>query len=165
LEYQCHPITSFFTLGSAVTPKTTNPLTKVNTRCVYYRNEELVDHHKDNMTLAPFIDMLNHAQVENVSVHREENDLLITALRNIKQGEEVVFSYHTESSRFWLAEYGFIPEENEFDDLDVTMEITAIVAGRQDWLEAEGYWGFTARFSGLTVGVTRSVRRARFHGE
>jgi hypothetical protein len=109
------------------------------------------------MTLAPFIDMLNHAQAENVSVHRAGNDLLITALRTIEQGEEVVFSYHGESSRFWLAEYGFIPDENGFDDLDITQEITAIVTGRQDWLEAQGYWGFTTRFSRLTVGNIRST--------
>jgi hypothetical protein len=142
----------FSTLGSAVTPpRMIHPLTKVNTRCVYYRNEKLPDHHKDNMTLAPFIDMVNHAQAENVGVHREENDLLITAIRTIEQGEEVVFSYHWESSRFWLAEYGFIPEENGFDDLDVTKEVTAFVAGRQEWLEEQGYWGFTAPFSGLTV--------------
>jgi len=124
----------------------------VNTRCVYYRNEELSDHHKDNMTLAPFVDLLNHSQLENVSIHREKHDMLITAISTIEEGEELVFSYHSESARFWLSEYGFIPSENAFDDLDITREITTIVGIRQDWLEEQGYWGYDPFFSLLMSG-------------
>ena len=98
------------------------------------------------MTLVPFVDILNHSQSENVSVHREEHDILITAIKAVEEGEEVVFSYHSESSRFWLSEYGFIPSENVFDDLDITREITAIVRIRQDWLEQQGYWGYNPSF-------------------
>lgn len=94
------------------------------------------------MTLAPLIDMINHSTAESVSVSRVENALEIRAKTTIEQGEELVFSYHSTSSRFWICEYGFWLEKNEFDDLDITREIQVVVAGRKDWLEEEGYWGY-----------------------
>jgi hypothetical protein len=87
--------------------------------------------------------MLNHSTTESVSVSRVENALEIRAKTTIEQGEEIVFSYHSASSRFWICEYGFWFEKNEFDDLDITREIQTVVASRKEWLEEEGYWGYT----------------------
>src|ERR1700694_2187215 len=81
----------------------------VNTRCVYYHHDPLPAHHKDNMTLAPLIDMINHSPDENVNVSRSENTLEIHAARTIKADEEIFFSYHSSSWRFWVCEYGFWP--------------------------------------------------------
>jgi hypothetical protein len=94
------------------------------------------------MTLVPFIDMINHSPEENVSIGRgEEGSLEIKAKRAL-QVEEIYFSYHSESSRFWLCEYGFWIDGNVFDDLDLTGEISALACDMQKWLENEGYWGY-----------------------
>lgn len=118
---------------------------KVNTRCVYYHQEFLSADHKDNITLVPFVDMINHSSDENVSVSRVENALEIRATRSIEENEEITFSYHSASSRFWVCEYGFWPENNEFDDLDISREIQSAVASQTEWLEREQYWGYIPR--------------------
>ena len=118
---------------------------KVNTRCVYYHQEFLSADHKDNITLVPFVDMINHSSDENVSVSRVENALEIRAARSIEENEEITFSYHSASSRFWVCEYGFWPENNEFDDLDISREIQSAVASQTEWLEREQYWGYIPR--------------------
>jgi hypothetical protein len=98
--------------------------------------------HKDNITLVPFVDMLNHSQDENISVSRVGNALEIRATRSIEEKEEITFSYHSASSRFWVCEYGFWPENNEYDDLDISREIQSVAASQMEWLEREQYWGY-----------------------
>jgi hypothetical protein len=95
------------------------------------------------MTLAPLIDMINHASssIENVSVARVEDALEIRAKRKIEKDEELLFSYHSASQRFWVCEYGFAFGHNEFDDLDLSSEIENLSREHVDWLENEGYWG------------------------
>jgi len=114
----------------------------VNTRCVYYRIKDLTADHGDNMTLAPLIDMINHSSDENVTIDRVEDALEIRATREIQVGEELNFSYHSRPSRFWLVEYGFIPDDNVYDDLDISPEIEEIALDRKEWLTNEDYWGF-----------------------
>src|SRR5205814_178011 len=118
-------------------------LTKVNTRCVYYRQEFLTALHQDNMTLVPFVDMINHSTLENVSVARVGDALEIRTKKSVEENEEIRFSYHSACSRFWICEYGFWPEKNEFDDLDLSQEIQTIVQSQREWLDQEGYWGLT----------------------
>ena len=89
--------------------------------------------------------MINHSSNENVSVSRVENALEIRATRSIEENEEILFSYHSASSRFWVCEYGFWFEKNEYDDLDITREIQSVVASQMEWLEREGYWGYVLR--------------------
>lgn len=93
------------------------------------------------MTLVPFIDMINHSSNENVSVSRVENALEIRSTRSIEENDEITFSYHSESSRFWICEYGFWLDNNKYDDLDLTNEIQSVVTSQMEWLEQEGYWG------------------------
>jgi hypothetical protein len=125
--------------GTPPLPSTTNA---VNTRCVYYHHTPLPSHHKDNMTLAPLIDMINHSSQENVTVTRASNALEIRASRIIDDGEEIAFSYHSAASRFWVCEYGFWFEGNEYNDLDVTAEVERLVVEKRTWLEDHGYWGY-----------------------
>jgi hypothetical protein len=130
----------------------------VNTRCVYYYLDPLSVYHKDNMTLVPFIDMTNHSPAENVSTVRVEDTLEIRSKRIIEENEEIVFSYHSANSRFWICEYGFCMQENEFDDLDISDEIQQFVERRKEWLENEGYWGYYLLFVG-TNGCEYTISR------
>ena len=60
--------------------------------------------------------------------------LEIRSRRTIEENEEIVFSYHSVSSRFWVCEYGFWLHENEYDDLDISIEVERIVERRKGWL-------------------------------
>lgn len=93
------------------------------------------------MALVPFLDMINHSLMENVDV--SANTLIVSALRPISEGEEIVFSYHrSQPYRFWICEYGFWPPDGViYDDLDITEEVEAVVASRREWLEQHDYWG------------------------
>jgi SET domain len=119
----------------------------VNTRCIYYHHRTLPADHKDNMTLAPFIDMINHSAAETVSISRIDNAMEVRAMRAIEKMEEIVFSYHSVSQRYWICEYGFWLETNNFDDLDVGQEIQEMVQSKREWLEKEGYWGYISHLS------------------
>jgi len=116
-------------------------LTKVNTRCFHHLPGQRPDPTKNNMALVPFLDMINHSLTENVDV--AANTLIISALRPIEKGEEIVFSYHrSQPYRFWICEYGFWPPDGViYDDLDITEEVEALVSSRREWLEQYDYWG------------------------
>lgn len=93
------------------------------------------------MALVPFLDMINHSLTENVDV--AANTLIISTLRPIFEGEEIVFSYHrSQPYRFWICEYGFWPPDGViYDDLDITEEVEALVSSRREWLQQHDYWG------------------------
>jgi hypothetical protein len=112
------------------------------------------------MTLAPLIDMINHTPVstENVAISRSEDGLEIRAKKKISKDDEIVFSYHSQPSRFWVCEYGFLLENNEFDDLDLTEEIEGVVQGRRALLEKMEYWGYAIVIS-LMKGLYHFKRR------
>lgn len=98
------------------------------------------------MTLAPLIDMINHHHEETVNVSRIDNALEIKSTKHIPKGQELGFSYHSSTTRFWVCEYGFHLPWNDYDDLDLSNEIEMFVEGQlggggREWLEREGYWG------------------------
>ena len=105
--------------------------------------------------------MINHSSCENVSVSRAENALEIRAARMIDANEEILFSYHSASSRFWVCEYGFWLEDNEYDDLDVTEEIEELVAEQRTWLETQGYWGYIFLMYRIDEGIILLVLMGR----
>ena len=113
----------------------------MNTRCFHHLPGQRPDPTKNNMALVPFLDMINHSLTENVDV--AANSLIISSLRPIDNGEEIVFSYHrSQPYRFWICEYGFWPPDGViYDDLDITEEVEGLVSSRREWLEQHDYWG------------------------
>jgi len=113
----------------------------VNTRCFHHLPGQRPDPTKNNMALVPFLDMINHSLTENV--HVAAHTLIISALRPIEEGEEIVFSYHrSQPYRFWICEYGFWPPDGViYDDLDITEEVEALVSSGREWLEQHDYCG------------------------
>ena len=96
------------------------------------------------MTLAPLIDMINHTPTasENVTISRQDDALEIRASRTLHPGDEILFSYHSQTSRFWVCEYGFLLDENQYDDLDLSDEIEGVVQCKKELLERLNYWGW-----------------------
>lgn len=94
----------------------------VNSRCIWY--DLKLKRREDNFTMAPIIDMANHAPGRKESVMDEKRSLTLYSsdtARTVdsydqllpktqlttKQGEEVVFSYGAHGDDTLLTEYGF----------------------------------------------------------
>ncbi|KAM0792320.1 hypothetical protein ACM66B_005004 [Microbotryomycetes sp. NB124-2] len=125
----------------------------VNTRCVYF---DLGLHKDDNFTLAPVIDMINHAD-------RRETKPLASSSRGLefsspsprsidpplRDGDELSFSYGAHEDAMLLTEYGFtLGPSNPFNNLDCTPIIEQMFEeqGEEGSLKRgvlldAGYWG------------------------
>lgn len=69
------------------------------------------------MALNPFADYFNHTDDQGCEVTFGPNGYAITTDKPIKKGEEIYISYGNHSNDFLLAEYGFILEENKWDEI------------------------------------------------
>ncbi|KAF2460662.1 hypothetical protein BDY21DRAFT_170932 [Lineolata rhizophorae] len=123
----------------------------VNTRCFYWNYPNRKDgklmakrikqNPDDAMALAPFIDYFNHAD-EGCTVMATEDGFTVNANRYYKAGEEVYVSYGSHSNDFLLVEYGFILENNKWDEtiLDTCL-IPMLNDEQKDRLESHGFLG------------------------
>ncbi|KAI9819399.1 MAG: hypothetical protein M1826_001148 [Phylliscum demangeonii] len=95
----------------------------VNTRTFYHVTDRTRDlPAADRMALCPYLDYFNHADTE--------------------PDQEVCISYGPHTSDFLLAEYGFVPDKNEWDDLRLDHLILPRVSDQQRArLESAGYLG------------------------
>ena len=91
----------------------------VNTRTFYYVSDTKSEKplsHDDCLALIPFADCFNHADV-GCEVVFSPSGYTIYADRDIEKGEEIYISYGNHNNDFLLAEYGFILEENKWDEI------------------------------------------------
>lgn len=115
----------------------------VNTRTFYWvapgaKRPSVRD---DCMALAPFADYFNHADT-GCKVNFGEEGITVTADRVYEEGDEVYISYGPHSNDFLLAEYGFILNENKWDELQLDQVILPeLSAKQQKLLEEEGFLG------------------------
>lgn len=106
----------------------------VNSRCLWWE--------AGGMSLAPFIDFLNHTPViaDSVNVSTQVG-MTISANQDYNPGDEIFLSYGAHENGFLLCEYGFVlstPPLHEF--LDITSEIIPLVRKHRELLERVGYW-------------------------
>ena len=69
------------------------------------------------MALTPFADYFNHADVAAADALVGPHGYAITASQAIMKGAEVYISYGNHSNDFLLAEYGFVLENNKWDEV------------------------------------------------
>ncbi|KAB5562911.1 hypothetical protein GE09DRAFT_1056670 [Coniochaeta sp. 2T2.1] len=104
----------------------------VNTRTFYYstpRTEKLF-HRDDRMALQPVADLFNHAD-EGCAVAFDPSSFTIRANRTYEAGEEVFISYGRHSNDFLLAEYGFILDENKWDEVGLDEPVSSHLTKEQ----------------------------------
>lgn len=95
----------------------------VNTRTFYYappskaKSKKVVDPN-ENMALNPFADYFNHSS-HGCVVEFSKDGFEITTTESIEKGEEVYISYGKHGNDFLLAEYGFVMDVNEWDDVSL----------------------------------------------
>ncbi|KAJ2493009.1 hypothetical protein IWW37_001013 [Coemansia sp. RSA 2050] len=110
----------------------------VSTRCIHLGRRPGSDRHiqttgasclrgahsigsRDNITLAPMLDLLNHSEHASVSTFFDADggEFVIKTNVPFKAGREVFISYGPHDNLFLLAEYGFVLERNPFQHLEL----------------------------------------------
>jgi hypothetical protein len=113
----------------------------VNSRCIYM---SLGLPKESNLTMAPYVDYLNHSDhgEETVKVDITAKSMTVVTTKDYEVGDEVYLSYGAHDNSFLLCEYGFILEENKWDSLDITEELTHLLTDHhKSVLKDLGYFG------------------------
>ncbi|TGO24286.1 hypothetical protein BPAE_0107g00330 [Botrytis paeoniae] len=119
----------------------------VNSRTFYYLSPTIKSSRpqpsKENrLALNPFADYINHSSEPTVDATLSRAGYTLTASQTIKQGSEVHISYGSHNNDFLLVEYGFILEDNRWDEVTLDSWITPLLNGEQkEHLEKMGFLG------------------------
>ena len=94
------------------------------------------------MALNPFADYFNHNDIASADASFGPNGYVITTSRDIGEGEEVYISYGNHSNDFLLAEYGFVMESNQWDEVLLDDFVLPLFDGAQKKkLKEMGFFG------------------------
>jgi hypothetical protein len=114
----------------------------VNTRTFYFvtpKTERLCN--DDRMVLQPVADLFNHADT-GCAVVFDMVSFTVRADRAYDQGEEVHISYGRHSNDFLLVEYGFILDQNRWDEICLDDAILPrLTSSQKTMLEDKGFLG------------------------
>ncbi|KAI0119770.1 SET domain-containing protein [Daldinia grandis] len=115
----------------------------VNTRTFYYINSKLKKRPKDDhMCLQPVADLFNHTDDGGCNVAFDSEGFSIKATRAYAQGDEVKICYGRHSGDFLLVEYGFVMDENRWDEILLDEVVLSRLSERQkERLEEFGFLG------------------------
>lgn len=115
----------------------------VNTRTFYYSTPktEKLYRKDDRMALQPVADLFNHAD-EGCAVAFDPQSFTIRTKRTYEAGEEVFICYGRHGNDFLLAEYGFVLEENRWDEVGLDEPVLSHLSKEQrEDLEDTGFSG------------------------
>ncbi|KAI1500007.1 SET domain-containing protein [Biscogniauxia marginata] len=114
----------------------------VNTRTFYYLNARLQKRDKeDHMCLQPVADLFNHAD-EGCHVSFDAEGFSIKATCAYAAGNEVKICYGRHSGDFLLVEYGFVMDNNRWDEVALDDVVLGRLNTRQkERLEEAGFLG------------------------
>lgn len=114
----------------------------VNTRTFYYVNPKLKRRSKDDhMCLQPVADLFNHAD-EGCNVAFDHEGFAIKTTRAYARDEEVKICYGRHSGDFLLVEYGFVMDDNRWDEFLLDDVLLPRLSARQkERLEEVGFLG------------------------
>ncbi|KAI1140650.1 SET domain-containing protein [Hypoxylon sp. FL0543] len=114
----------------------------VNTRTFYYVNAQLKRRIKDDhMCLQPVADLFNHGD-EGCHVAFDHDGFAIKTTKPYAVGEEVKICYGRHSGDFLLVEYGFVMDDNRWDEflLDDVL-LPRLSTQQKERLEEVGFLG------------------------
>ncbi|KAI1380020.1 SET domain-containing protein [Hypoxylon crocopeplum] len=114
----------------------------VNTRTFYYVNAKLKRRGRDDhMCLQPVADLFNHAD-DGCHVVFGHDGFAIKSERRYAKGDEMKICYGGHSGDFLLVEYGFVMDENRWDEvlLDDVL-LPRLNARQKQKLEEAGFLG------------------------
>lgn len=117
----------------------------VSTRTFYYTPPRMKRrrpvNHDDCLALIPFADLFNHSEA-GVEVTYTPAGYKFRTDRQIEKGEEIYISYGNHSNDFLLAEYGFVLDENKWDEIPIDEAISPLFSEKlKQTLKEAGFWG------------------------
>lgn len=115
----------------------------VSTRTFYYTHPDMKKPRDANECLAliPFADYFNHAEV-GCKVSFSPTGYTFSADRKIRKGDEIYISYGNHSNDFLLAEYGFVLDDNRWDEVPLDNVLLTLFSDEQKAiLQEENFWG------------------------
>ncbi|KAK0633604.1 hypothetical protein B0T14DRAFT_533790 [Immersiella caudata] len=116
----------------------------VNTRTFYHetaKTKKLRLPPDDRMVLQPVADLFNHSS-RGCSVTFDESQFTITTDRAYAEGEEVTICYGRHGNDFLLVEYGFVFDENKWDEVRLDEVLLPELTARQkEELDEFGFLG------------------------
>ncbi|KAK5264282.1 hypothetical protein LTR96_010299 [Exophiala xenobiotica] len=115
----------------------------INTRTFYYtppRRETPPTDPDECLAIVPYGDYFNHSDA-GCKVSYTRSQYSVVADRPYNKGEEVFVSYGAHSNDLLLAEYGFILEDNQWDEATLDeVVIPLFTEGQSEALTNEGYF-------------------------
>lgn len=121
----------------------------------------------DQMALCPVADYFNHSNIPSANFESRADECLVTALRDIEKGEEVMFRYGAHNNDYLLVEYGFILDESDADciKLDDVM-LPHLTKDMKDLLEKYNYLGdYTLDKDGICHRTACAIRVILHNGK
>ncbi|RDL36070.1 SET protein [Venustampulla echinocandica] len=115
----------------------------INTRTFYFLIPKAKKRppHLDCLAQSPFADYFNHA-AHGCKVAFDDTGYEISTDRPYEKGSEIYISYGNHSNDLLLAEYGFILEENHWDEITLDSYIVPMLSEKQKLhLEEAGFLG------------------------
>ena len=100
-----------------------------------FRIENERDDGPPRRAMVPAADLINHTSAPsevNADWSLEDGEFTVRATRDVKEGDELLFSYGDQSDRYFALFYGFIPKRNDFN------RVKLFENGREalDWYQA-----------------------------
>jgi len=115
----------------------------VNTRSFHHATTATKNRpSKDQMILQPVADLFNHEPSGGCRVVFDKSCFSATVDRSYAAGEEVTFCYGSHSNDTLLVEYGFVADNNKWDEVVMDDAIVPRLSDEQiTWLEEFGMFG------------------------
>ncbi|AET39238.1 protein-lysine N-methyltransferase Ecym_4161 [Eremothecium cymbalariae DBVPG len=126
----------------------------INSRCLY-TEVPLKKSATDKFTMVPFVDFMNHTPKADMhcypSVDESKKHPFAIGKFSIKcgrheynfPGDQIFLNYGAHSNDFLLSEYGFTVKDNEWDFIDISEIVMALIESpkQKEYLVEQGYWG------------------------
>ncbi|OTB02869.1 hypothetical protein M426DRAFT_74354 [Hypoxylon sp. CI-4A] len=114
----------------------------VNTRTFYYVNTKLKKRSADDhMCLQPVADLFNHGD-EGCNVAFDREGFAVKSMRSYAKDEEVKICYGRHSGDFLLVEYGFVMDDDRWDEILLDDVLLPRLSDRQkEKLDEVGFLG------------------------
>lgn len=141
----------------------------INSRCLYSKVLLRKGDEESQFTMVPFVDFLNHTEEINEHCYpkvgrtpKAQTNMGPFSLRCGERGynrigDEILLNYGPHSNDFLLNEYGFVLEKNQWNYIDISEDIQAMLEGKSamiSFLKHHDYWGdYTINHSEISYRV------------
>ena len=115
--------------------------------------------------MVPFLDMANHSPAKKLvpAWDAQKNAIKVYAASNFTENLEIRFNYDAKPSQYFLLQYGFIPENNPAECVEVTLRVAdndPLRDIKETLLEKHGLNPKTRNFEWKPVGIDADLLAA-----